>query len=48
MNKYYFNKLVTEIGNKGLDALLIAPSEDLLFIMDFFPIFFVNGSKACL
>lgn len=39
MNKYYFDKLVEEIGNRGLDALLIAPSEDLLFIMGFFPIF---------
>lgn len=39
MNEYYFNKLVAEINNVGLDALLIAPSEDLLFIMDFFPIF---------
>lgn len=39
MNKYYFDKLVAEIGNQGLDALLIAPSEDLLFIMGFYPIF---------
>jgi len=39
MNKYYFDKLIEEINDQGLDAMLIAPSEDLMFIMGFFPIF---------
>ena len=35
----YFNKMAEEVRREGLDAILIAPSEDLLFITGHNPIF---------
>ena len=35
----YLNKMAEEVRREGLDAILIAPSEDLLFITGHNPIF---------
>ena len=40
----YLNKMAEEVRREGLDAILIAPSEDLLFITGHNPIF----CRACL
>ena len=39
MNRTYFDKLVAEIGKKGMDAMLIAPSADLAFLIGHMPLF---------
>lgn len=39
MNRTYFDKLVAEIGKKGMDAMLIAPSPDLAFLIGHMPLF---------
>lgn len=39
MNQLYFEKVVEEIRKQGLDAILLAPSGDLQFIMEHMPLF---------
>ena len=37
LNKAYLNKLTTILDAKGIDAMFIAPSEDLEFLLGFSP-----------
>ncbi|WDV44393.1 Xaa-Pro peptidase family protein [Clostridiaceae bacterium M8S5] len=54
MNKKYLDKLVSIMNNKNIDAMLIAPSEDMEFLLGFSPhmderfqsLFILNDSRC--